>query len=231
MLFGADSGYKKAMFYLSCSGFFRATCFSLVVVLLLSSGCRHAGVVAETKLSAPEGVIEAKGEQSAPYLLQAGDEVNIQVFREPELSGKFLLSADGGIRHSLLGNVHLGGLSLMDAEAQMTSLLAENYLVSPSVMVSMESTRRDQVLLLGEVKKPGSYPMLSGERLTLIGAIAGAGGFTDLASPNRVRIVRLVDGHPSTLRVRVADVMEGKGKERDIVLAPNDVITVPEVWF
>ena len=67
--------------------------------------------------------------------------------------------------------------------------------------------------------------------MTLLQAIAGAGGFTDLASPDRVRIVRRdADGKQTTLRVRVSNLLGG-GKQEDIPLEPDDVIMVPEVVF
>lgn len=88
------------------------------------------------------------------------------------------------------------------------------------------------MVLLGEVKKPGVYPLPFGASLTLLQAIAEAGGFTELASPDRVRIVRrLPDGHQTTLRVRVSDLLKSKGGKKDVPLEPNDVIMVDQVLF
>jgi len=70
-----------------------------------------------------------------------------------------------------------------------------------------------------------------GERLTLLEAIVRAGGFTPKAAPNRTTIVRTVDGKKSTLRVRVADVLAGRPGVQDVPLEPDDVITIPEIWF
>lgn len=166
------------------------------------------------------------------YVLQAGDEIDIQVYREPELSGTFKINPAGAIRHSLAGAVPLAGKTVAEAEAFFTRKLAQDYLVNPRVIVKLLSTQSSQVVVLGEVEKPGVYPLPFGESMTLLQAIAGAGGFTELASPDRVRIVRkLPDGGTTTLRVRVSDLLRGKGRDKDVPLEPNDVIMVDQVFF
>lgn len=165
------------------------------------------------------------------HILQPGDVVQLEVFREPELSGQFRLSPDGDIRHPLLGSVPLKGLSVSAAEEIIRTALAEKYLVNPRVLLKLDSTTATQILVLGEVRNPGVLTVPYGERLTLLEAIVRAGGFTPKAAPNRTTIVRQVDGRQTTLRVRVADLLSGRDGTRDIPLAPNDVITVPETWF
>ncbi len=166
------------------------------------------------------------------HVLQAGDEIDVQVYREPELSGLFKLGAAGEIRHSLIGVVPLAGQTVAGAEAELTRRLGKDYLVNPRVIVKLAATQGAQVVVLGEVKKPGVYPLPFGEPLTLLQAIAGAGGFTDLASPDRVSLVRrLPDGGQTTLKIRVSDLLGGKGRQPDVPLEPNDVIMVPQVFF
>lgn len=183
-----------------------------------------ASPTVETRLPAPIG-------ERREHILQPGDDVRLEVFREPELSGQFRLSPDGEIRHPLLGTVPLKGLSVSAAEEMIRTALAEKYLVNPRVLLKLESTTATQIMVLGEVKNPGIITMPYGERLTLLEAIVRAGGFTPKAAPNRTTIVRRVDGKQTTLRVRVADMLSGRGGARDIPLEPNDVITVPEIWF
>jgi protein involved in polysaccharide export with SLBB domain len=181
------------------------------------------------ELSAFQGVPSST---SGEYILQIGDEIDIQVYREPELSGTFRINSSGEIRHSLAGAIPMAGKTVKEAEAYFTQRLDKDYLVNPRVIIKMVSTQSSQIVVLGEVEKPGVYPLPVGEPMTLLHAIAGAGGFTELASPDRVRIVRkAADGHQTTLRVRVSDLLGGKGKQQDIPLEPNDVIMVPEVVF
>ena len=189
---------------------------------------------AAQKAAPPEDVPEPAqipGDNGA-HVLQAGDEIDVQVYREPELSGTFKLGAAGEIRHSLIGVVPLAGQTVEAAEAEITRRLAKDYLVNPRVIVKLASAQGSQVVVLGEVKKPGVYPLPFGENTTLLQAIAGAGGFTDLASPDRVSLVRrLPDGGQTTLKIRVSDLLGGRGKQPDVPLEPNDVIMVPQVFF
>ena len=178
---------------------------------------------------APAAPAPSSGDE---YILQPGDEIELQIYREPEMSGTFRLNPAGEIRHPLAGSIPLAGQNLAAAEADLTDHFNQHYLVNPSIIVKLVTTTGGQIVLLGEVKKPGVYPLAVGETMTLLQAIAGAGGFTDLASPDRVRIVRRQpDGTQKTLPVRVSDLLRGKGKQQDIPLEPNDVITVPEVFF
>ena len=175
---------------------------------------------------------EAPSSPSTEYVLQAGDEINLKIYQEPELSGVFKLDPEGEIRHPLLGLVPLGRQTVKQAESALTKRLAKDYLVNPRVLIELVSTQSSQVVLLGEVKKPGVYPLPFGSSLTLLQAIAGAGGFTELASPDRIRIVRRTpDGHQTTLPVRVSDLLKSKGGMKDVPLEPNDVIMVDQVLF
>jgi len=171
-------------------------------------------------------------DRAGEYVLQPGDEIDVQIYREPELSGAFKINPAGDVRHSLLGPVPLAGKTVAEAEADFTRRLAKDYLVQPRVIVKLVSTQSSQIVLLGEVKKPGVYPLAYGESRTLLQAVAEAGGFTELASPERIRIVRRnADGGQTTLRVRMSDLLRGKGGKKDVPLEPNDVIMVDQVLF
>lgn len=165
------------------------------------------------------------------YVLQSGDEVDIQVYREPELSGTYRLSSAGEIRHAILGSVTLGGLTRRQAEERLTEQLAEDYLVNPRVIMKVTSALTYQVVIFGEVRKPGVYPLPPDQSITLLQLIAQSGGFTDLASADRVRIVREVDGKQTAIRARVADILAGRKNHADIPLNPGDVVVVPQIIF
>ncbi len=171
----------------------------------------------------------AESQFASEYRLQVGDQVEVQVYREPQLSGAFKLDADGLIRHPLCGSFKASELTIEEAEARLTSLLGEKYLVNPKVIISILSAQSSHVVLLGEVVSPGVHPVPFGESVTLLQVIAGAGGFTGLASVNRVTITRTVDGKEKSIRVRVSNFISGK--EPDVQLKPNDVIMVPQVVF
>lgn len=160
-----------------------------------------------------------------------GDEIDLQVFREADFSGVFALDQEGNIKHPLLGVVMLAGLDVAGAEAMLTEKLAADYLVNPRVMIKVTRSQRFQFVIFGEVKTPGVYPIPPGRTITLLEAIGLAGGFTELASPDRVRVVRQGEDGGETIRVRVEKILSGRGKDTDITLQADDVIVVPQIVF
>lgn len=229
---------------LSSPGWFRAAFSLWLLVAMAGSGCarlsgsRDAAVPPEgmeAESAAAEAdrqlVAQALAQDDRAYRMQPGDEIDVQVYREPDISGVFRIGPVGEIRHPLLGNVQVAGLSVSEAENLLVTRLEADYLVNPRVLIKVLTARSSQIVIFGEVKKPGIYPVPVGESITLLQAIAQAGGFTELASPDRVRIVRQQDGKQTTLRARVADILGGRGGQGDIPLQPDDVIVVPQIVF
>lgn len=164
------------------------------------------------------------------YRMHPGDSIRLEVFREPDISGVFPLSESGTIQHPLLGKVSLEGLNVEQAQATILDLLAARYLVDPKVVVTLERWAQRPVIVFGEVRSPGSYDIPPGERIHLLQLVARAGGFTDIASVDRVRVVRARDGAEETLRVRVSKLLKGGGAG-DFELQPGDVVIVPRTIF
>ena len=190
---------------------------------------KAAATAKAAKKDAPDSPVSA---ETTIHILQPNDEIDIQIYREPDLSGLFKLGLNGEIRHPLLGAVPMAGKTLEAAERDFTRRLNKDYLVNPRVIFRLASTQSSQIVVLGEVKKPGVYPLEVGETMTLLQAIAGAGGFTDLASPDRISLVRrLPDGGQTTMKIRVSDLLSKRRKQPDLPLEPNDVIMVPQVCF
>jgi polysaccharide biosynthesis/export protein len=105
----------------------------------------------------------------------------------------------------------------------------------PAVNVTLQPhdaiyvAKADAVIVYGEVKNPGTYPLES-QAMTVLEALSRAGGLTTLAAPNRTRIIRIEGGVEKSLRVRVADIIAGE-RMKDMVLQAGDVIVVPESYF
>ena len=148
------------------------------------------------------------------YLLGPGDEVRITVFGEPDMSGQFKIDGGGNIGLPLIGNVQAGGRSPRDLEAAIAQRLKQGYLVNPQVTAEVMNYR--PFYILGEVKKPGSYPYVEG--MTAINAVALAGGYTYRARENQMLITRAGD----TQKQRASP---------DTVLLPGDVVEIPERFF
>jgi polysaccharide export outer membrane protein len=124
------------------------------------------------------------------YQLGAGDALKITVFGEPDLSGTFKISDNGVIVVPLVGQVAAQGLSVPDLQKKLTALLNQKAVKSPDVTIQIEEYR--PFFILGEVKNPGSYAYVPD--MTVLTAVAIAGGFTFRASEDEVSVTRKRNG-------------------------------------
>lgn len=146
------------------------------------------------------------------YALSAEDVLEIVVYGEKDLSGSYRIGPEGSIAMPLIGAVPVAGLSPRDAENVIEQKLADGYLVEPSVTIQVKSAR--PFYIMGEVKNPGSYSYAS--NMTVLNAVALAGGFTYRASKDNVEVTR------GGAEVKIS------AEEK---IAPGDVITVNERFF
>lgn len=121
---------------------------------------------------------QAPADSSPDYRLGVGDQIRVQVFQNPELTIETRVSESGAFRFPLIGTVHVAGLSLEAAENKVAQALrAGNYLVRPQVNITLLQVRANLVSVLGQVNRPGRYPIdVAGMRVTDV--LATAGGAT-----------------------------------------------------
>lgn len=165
----------------------------------------------------PGGGKGAPGIISDPnYQLGAGDRVRVIVYGQPDLTGEFQVNGTGEIAFPLIGNVDAGGLSATQLESQIASKLQPDYLRDPRVSVEIMTYR--PFYIVGEVNNPGNYAYTNG--MTVINAVAMAGGFTYRAKEEDFYITRA--GDPSNAQ---------QDAQQQTKVRPGDVITVRERWF
>jgi polysaccharide export outer membrane protein len=166
------------------------------------------------------------------YRIKPLDTLQINVFNEPDLSVKEHVSAQGMMNYPLLGAVQVGGLTVSEAEHLLKEKLGRDYLVRPQVSVLIERANSRRVFILGQVRQPGAIEFTADERLTLLQAIARAGGFTPIAAPGRVSISRSSgDGRAEQIIVNVTAIISSGDRSKDIELHSDDVVSVPESVF
>lgn len=165
-------------------------------------------------LALPAGVPAAV--EPDDYQLATGDRVRVTVYGHEDLSGEFEIDATGRISMPLIQYVRANGRTLEELEQAITDKLQPDYLKNPRVSAEIIDYR--PFYILGEVNTPGSYPYVNG--MSVINAVAVAGGFTYRARKGRIRIERLVDGE--TIEIEA---------DSDTPVLPGDVITVPERFF
>src|SRR6478672_13636361 len=92
------------------------------------------------------------------YVVGSNDVLTITVYNQPQLSGKFVVEADGTFAFPLLGRVMAGGLSIRAVEDKVREALAAGFLANPQVSVTIDQFRSQQIFVMGEVRQPGSLP-------------------------------------------------------------------------
>jgi protein involved in polysaccharide export with SLBB domain len=150
------------------------------------------------------------------YTLGAGDKLRITVYNETDLSGEFEVNGEGYVSVPLLGQIKVLGQTTNEVQTLLTQKYSKDYLVNPSV--SIEVTNYRPFFIIGEVNRPGGYPYVNG--MTIINAVALAGGYTPRANHDRIKVK-----HGSDTTAQQQEVKE------DSAVLPGDVIEVPERFF
>ncbi len=155
-------------------------------------------------------------------------QIDVHYGKDGVISQKVRVSSKGLITFPLIGEVVAKDLTVSELEKKLYTLLEKDYLVNPQVSVVIEEY--STVSVIGQVTKPGSYPLKG--RLSVLEAISLAEGFTKIAAPNSVKVIRTnPDGSKTEISVRVGDIMKGKNEKENIYLHGGDVVVVPESLF
>ena len=171
-------------------------------------------------ISQPQPVVPAV--RAAPvvndgnYRLGAGDKMKITVYGEQDLSGDFLVTANGHVQFPLLGEIQAADLTAQELAKSLTAALGAKYLRDPRVSIEIQNYR--PFYIIGEVNKPGEYPYESG--LSLHGAVALAGGYTYRAKESSVYIRRMGSEAETSMPVT-----------GQVKIYPGDVVRIPERFF
>lgn len=139
---------------------------------------------------AQPGIQRPNGDSGAPpanYVVGPNDVLGITVWNEEDLSGKYVVDADGAFTFPLIGRVQVAGRSLKQVEETLRQRLADGFLRKPQVTAQVEEYRSRRIFVMGEVRTPGPYP-LTGE-MRLLEALARAGSTTPVAA-DEVLIIR-----------------------------------------
>ena len=157
------------------------------------------------------------------YVIGAGDSININVWKEPSLGGAVKVRPDGFITLPLLNEVQVAGTTT----AQLRKILEEKYkeyTVDPFVTIRIEAISSSEIFLVGQVAKPGAYPLAGND--TVLQLLTRAGGLGIFAERSNVRVVRR-DSNKITEYIVDYDAIVKGDLRQDILLRPGDRIIVP----
>lgn len=158
------------------------------------------------------------------YLIGPGDVLDIQVWREPDLSRAYTVRPDGKITMPLLDDVQAAGLTPMQLKDVLEKGLAR-FIEGPNVSVGVAEINSKFIYVLGKVNTPGQFPLQRG--MTVLQALSLAGGFAEWADEKNIVILRERQGKKVRIPFNYKDVSRGKDLEGNIVLLPGDTIVVP----
>jgi polysaccharide export outer membrane protein len=188
--------------------------------------CALGAVACGSRPLPPSGSVRAV-EMMPEERLGIDDVFEVRVFAEPDLSGPYRISADGTIDFPLIGRLSVIGMRSGDVQELITTKLKDGYLKDPQVSLMVKEWNSRKVSVMGQVQKPG--PVAYFPNMTIVDAIAAAGGFTGIASKNAVTLRREVKGSVESRNYPVADISEGRAP--NVLLRPGDILVVEERLF
>lgn len=209
---------------------------SVVLISVLAGTILGSSLIAQEKpvdSQKPSGSAAAEGQQTADFpsknqgststlRLGAGDLLEISVYNVPELSTKARVSSNGDVYLPLIDYVHVGDLSLEEAQAVVEKRLSDGgFVKNPHVTIFLNEYASQSVTVLGQVTRPGAYPILGDKRLYDI--ISAAGGLTDKAG--KTVSISHRDKPDQPVKVTLAEGL-AQTPESNVVIEPGDTIVV-----
>jgi polysaccharide export outer membrane protein len=174
--------------------------------------------------SKPGAPVAASSALNDSYVIGASDVVMVSVLKEPTLSSSLLVRPDGMISMPLLGDVKASGLTPLQLAAEITAKL-KKYIQDPNVTIILNQMNSKKVYLIGEgIGRTGPVEMTPG--MTLLQAIATAGGLTQYANAKKIYILRTEGGKQQKIPVQYKQALRGDAS-LNLTLNPGDTIVVP----
>ena len=198
----------------------KALLLTLLVLLMSAAGCSSSAV-------APPPSVVNLAMAVEDTTLGPGDIFSVTVFGEKDLTGKFLVSAKGTVDYPLIGTIKVQGKTPPAVGALIKTKLSEGYLKQPHVSVFVDDYNSKKISIFGQVKKPGTFNYVN--NMSIIEAITLAGGFTPMASKNKLAVTRIIDGKSARFTVPAKEI--GEGTATNYLMRPGDIVFVPERVF
>jgi polysaccharide export outer membrane protein len=165
----------------------------------------------------------------ADFFLGPEDVLNITVWRNQDLSREVVVRPDGMISMPLIGDIPAAGLTANALAKRIAERLTE-YMASPIVSVQLKEVNSYFIYVLGEVTKPGKYPLKS--YANVMQGVSLAGGFTAFAKKNKIKVLRVTtngsnEKHQIEIPVQYDNILKGNAVPGNFYLRSGDVIVVP----
>jgi polysaccharide export outer membrane protein len=208
-----------------------ATLTALSLLVLATSASAQVGPkpkpaepVTEPMAVGTSGMSPGAASTANDYRLVAGDKLRIEVYKDTQLSQSLQIRPDGKITLPLVGDVAAAGRTSVELRDAIGGAL-KDYIANPVVTVIVTETTPQVVYVTGEVNKPGALTLPSGQ-MSVLQALAMAGGFTDFANKKDIRILRKGVSGMQTLKFNYKDALDDDNKREPLQLQAGDTVVV-----
>lgn len=187
-----------------------------------------------TGCAGPKGVLNSEHLKNIPdynYIIGPGDNVNIFVWRNPEVSQSVPVRPDGKITTPLVEDLQASGKTPTELAREIEQVLG-TYIKDPSVTVIVTGfvgPYDQQVRVIGQASQPKALAYR--EKMTLLDLMIAVGGLTEFAAGNNTVLVRRVNGREMQYLLRIDDLIDKGDISANVPILPGDILIVPESWF
>ncbi|MGB6199962.1 MAG: polysaccharide biosynthesis/export family protein [Candidatus Acidiferrales bacterium] len=200
-----------------------ATLFLLILFASLPLAAQdHGASNSNSAPAASQAMATAAADPS--YTIGPDDVLDISVWKEPDVSRVVPVRPDGKISLPLVNDVQAAGITPNELAASLTEKF-KKYLNDPQVTVIVTQINSRRIYVVGEVTHPGAFPLLPD--MTVLQALADAGGFTPYANSKKIHVLRMVNGKQTEFPFQYKEVLAGSKASQNIKLIPGDEIVVP----
>ena len=206
--------------------FYKLKAVTLILLAYVFSGC--------STLTLPPATVHQSTTVDVTtykYLIGAGDVVNIFVWRNPEVSGTFVVRPDGMITTSLVEDIPVSGKTPTELARSIEEILS-TYLREPVVTVTVNNfvgPFSEQIRVIGEASEPKSINYI--QQMTLLDVMIQVGGLTEFADGNDAILVRVENGKQKQYEIYIEDLIKNGEIGANVDVLPGDIIVIPETWF
>jgi len=202
---------------------FRVLIGTLMLIAVAACASTRGGPIAYDdagKFKAPDAPSVATLESN--YRISPMDTVSVKIFRMPDLSGDYQVDLTGQISMPLIGEVRAVDMTTAQLDDALTKKFGEKYLENPDISVGVKESARRNITVDGAVKNAGAYP--AGGEVTLMQAVALAGGVTEDANARRIAVFRTIGGQRQAAAFDLVSIR--RGEVTDPKIYPGDIIVV-----
>lgn len=165
------------------------------------------------------------------YIIGPGDNLEIFVWQNPEVSRSVIVRPDGKISAPLVKDMVASGKTSTQLADDIAAVLSR-YIRDPLVTIIVENFKGvfgEQIRVVGQATTPQSLPYRA--EMTLLDVIIAVGGLTEFAAGNRAKIVRSFNGEQREMNVRIEDLIQDGDISANVRMAPGDIVIIPESWY